>query len=63
MKTLISIETFDNIPPQKTAYSQSYKIKVCTLCSNEATKIVLYDIDGIILQQRYCDRCIKRIKK
>jgi hypothetical protein len=64
MKTLISISEFDNIPPVKTAYSQTYKLKSCTLCSEEATKIVLYSVsDNIIVQERYCDVCIKKINK
>jgi hypothetical protein len=62
-KRLISISEFNNIAPTDTAYPTTYKVKVCTLCSNEATKIVLYDVDGIILQQRYCDKHIRGIKK
>lgn len=63
IKRLISISNFDNAPPENTIYNQTYKIKLCTFCDRIATKIVLYDLDNIIAQQRYCDRCIKRIKK
>jgi hypothetical protein len=61
-KTLISISDFDNIPI-KNAYSQAYKIKSCTLCSEDATKTALFDNgNDIIIQRRYCSRHVKGIK-
>jgi hypothetical protein len=61
-KTLISISDFANVGPGDTAYPQAYNLKSCTLCSEEATKIVLYSVsDNIIAQERYCDVCIKTI--
>ncbi|MDQ6863182.1 MAG: hypothetical protein M3044_05105 [Thermoproteota archaeon] len=63
-RTLISIEAFDNTAPENPAYVQTYKIKLCTYCDRIATKRVLYSVShNIIAQERYCDRCIKRIKK
>jgi hypothetical protein len=64
MKTLISISEFPNVGPENTAYAQTYKLKTCTFCSEQATKIALFDNgNDIIIQQRYCDRHAKGIKK
>jgi hypothetical protein len=63
-RTLISISDFANVGPEDTVYPPAYKLKSCTLCSEEATKIVLYSVsDNIIAQERYCDRHAKMIKK
>ena len=63
-KHLISISDFANTRPVNTAYPQTYRLKTCTLCSEDATKIVLFDNgNDIIIQQRFCDRHIRGIKK
>ncbi len=64
-KTLISIEDFANIRPENASYPfQTYKFKTCILCSEDATKVVLYDNgNDIIIQERFCDRHIRGIKK
>jgi hypothetical protein len=62
-KHLISIEDFANIGPINRTYSQVYKVKLCTYCDSVATKKALFDLDGIILEQRFCARHIRGIKK
>jgi hypothetical protein len=63
-KHLISIEDFPNVGPTNAAYPQTYKLKTCTLCSEDATKVVLYDNgNDIIIQQRFCDKHARGIKK
>jgi hypothetical protein len=63
-RTLISIEEFDNVGPEHTAYPQTYKLKLCTYCNRTATKIALFDNgNDIIIQQRFCDKHIRGIKK
>jgi hypothetical protein len=63
-RTLISITNFDNVGPENPAYPTTYKLKSCTLCDKEATKIVLFDMgNNIIAQQRFCDKHVKGIKK
>jgi hypothetical protein len=62
-KTLISISDFPNVGPV-TTYPQTYKLKTCTLCSEDATKEALFDNgNDIIIQQRYCDKHIQGIKR
>ncbi len=62
-KTLISIEDFDNVGPANLPYPQTYKLKLCIFCSEQATKIALFDNgNDIIIQRRYCDRHSKRLK-
>jgi len=31
----------------------------CTICQKMPTKIASYDMDGITLIERYCDKCFK----
>lgn len=61
-RTLISINKFDNRPPKNLDYNQTYRPKSCTFCSNLATEIAIFDVDGIILQERYCNKCVKDIR-
>jgi hypothetical protein len=62
-KHLISISDFANVGPTNAAYPQTYKLKLCTYCDRTATKKALYDVDTIIVQERYCSRHARGIKK
>ena len=63
-KTLISISDFANVGPVDADYVQTYKIKLCTFCDRVATKTALFDLDNnIIVQERYCDKHSRRLKK
>jgi hypothetical protein len=33
----------------------------CTICHEVPTKMASYDMGGILLIERYCDKCIERI--
>lgn len=62
IKTLISIEEFANTGPINAAYPQTYKLKTCFFCSEDATKIALFDVDNIVARRLYCGRHAKAIK-
>ena len=33
----------------------------CSICHETPTKIVSYHLEGIVVIERYCDKCIERI--
>lgn len=33
----------------------------CSICQETPTKIVSYHLEGIVVIERYCDKCIERI--
>ena len=42
---------------------KEYAGGVCMLCVNIPTKLVRYDMDGIILIEKYCDNCFEKWDK
>ncbi|MDQ3975880.1 MAG: hypothetical protein M3264_05070 [Thermoproteota archaeon] len=34
--------------------------KFCVNCGNRATKEVLFDVDGAVIIEKYCDTCAKK---
>lgn len=46
---------------QKREYSRSFVGSECTMCHEIPTKMACYDMGGILLIERYCDKCIEKI--
>jgi hypothetical protein len=38
------------------------KNKVCVNCGNISTQIAIFDVDGAIVIERYCDNCVESVK-
>jgi len=56
-KKLIRLRAFEDKPN----YPNS-KPKVCVTCGIKASQEALFDVgDGIILIEKYCDRCVKNM--
>jgi predicted nucleic-acid-binding Zn-ribbon protein len=47
-------KTFSSLKPLVDADGKS---KFCLKCGSRATKEALFDVDGAILIEKYCDRC------
>jgi hypothetical protein len=62
-KHLISISDFANVGPTNAAYPQTYRLKNCFFCSEDATKIALFEVDNIVARRLYCDRHVRGIQK
>lgn len=50
------------LPYQKQELITKITGGICSICKDTPTKIASYDMSGIILIERYCDKCIETIK-
>jgi hypothetical protein len=46
---------------QRREYIRRYFGGECTICHEIPTKMASYDMGGILLIERYCDKCIEKI--
>ena len=49
------------LPYQKQELITKITGGICSICKDTPTKIASYDMNGIILIERYCDKCIETI--
>ena len=47
---------------RKKEYIRRFVGEHCAICHEVPTKIVCYDMGGISLVEKYCDKCIGKIK-
>jgi hypothetical protein len=47
---------------RKKEYIRRFVGEHCAICHEGPTKIVHYDMGGISLVEKYCDKCIEKIK-
>jgi len=38
------------------------KTKFCVLCGNVATQEAYFEVEGANLIEKYCDKCVKKVK-
>lgn len=38
------------------------KTKFCVLCGNVATQEAFFEVEGATLIEKYCDKCVKKVK-
>ena len=60
MKRLLLEKKLKSIEPFTTDTNKN--IKFCIGCGEPATKLVTYSTEGALILERYCDKCVRKIK-
>ena len=47
-------------PPSKKRFTGAHR-GYCIICANEADKEALFRESGVILVEKYCDKCLKKL--
>ena len=55
------LQDFKILPYQKQELITKITGGICSICKNTPTKVASYDMNGIILIERYCDKCVETI--
>jgi hypothetical protein len=53
----------DKMDKKTAAYRYKLHKLSCILCTNTATQMMCFDVDGSTVIQRYCDACVSKITK
>ncbi len=62
LKPILRDPTLEKMNKKSIAYRYKLRRLACIMCTNIATQMMCYDMDGAIVVRRYCDACVLNVK-